>query len=204
MKRMGLLLSGLLALCAGCGTWNDVIVHFETKSFRCLNDPNEMLTALKSELPADVEIEHFLWRTKPEAMRGIVLVKNGKVGRVVCDAVRRHPELYPAYGELQGAYAGEFMVCISSQPPFMPASDAEVLEDLRRGLPPRIRIAIDGSRRKEEGFTIWATVHGNFGKEAVKFACRHNPNLKLLQVEDSTVFLRLLFRTTGGRAKGPK
>jgi len=163
-----------------------------------------MLTELKRELPADVEIEYFLWKRKAEAMRGTVLVTSRKAGRAVLDAVRRHPQLSHVTGELHEAYAGEFMVCISSQPPFAPDGETEVLEALRRDLPPRIKIEIDGSRRKDDRIVVWTTVYGNFGKEVVKYACRHNPNLKLLQVENSTFFWRLLCRRRVGRVKVEK
>lgn len=164
MRYTGLLLL-LSCLTSGCGTRNDYLVHYEMKAPFVPDDPNQILTELESELPADVEIKHSFWRQKPEAVRGIVLVASRKDGRAVVDAVRRNPRLATVAGQPQEAYAGEYMICIVSQPPFEPHSDTEVIDELRRGLPSGIKIAINGSRRTEdEQVVVWATVWGNFGK----------------------------------------
>lgn len=198
---MGLLLLALFILCSGCSISNDCLVYYEMRAPSVPDDPNAVLAELKSELADDVEIKHFFWREKPDAIRGIVLVDSHKAGRDVVDAVRRNPRLFTVTGQIQEAYAGEFMICLSSQPPFAARSDTEVIEELRRGLPSGIKIAIDGSRRTDNGIVVWATVWGNFGKEAVKYAGRQNPNLAVLQVEDSTPFTRVLCRLRVGRVE---
>ncbi len=202
MRFAGLIFLVLAVIGSGCTTWNDYLVHYEMRAPSVPNDPNEMLAELRSRLPAEVEIKHFFWRDKPGAIRGSVLVNSRKDGRAVVDAVRRHPQLSTVTGQLQEAYAGEYMICVASQPPFAPGSDVEVVNELRRGLPPGIRIAIDGSRRTDDNtIVVWATVWGNFGKEAVKYAGRQSPNLTVLQVEDSTPFTRVLCRLRVGRVE---
>jgi hypothetical protein len=194
LRLGGVISLALTAMFSGCTASTEYMVHYRSVPPFHPDDPNELLAELTEELPAGIVIRYFLHQQKQSEMRGIVLVTGGPAGTVVCDAVRRNPRLSLAGpGSEEVHAAGQSLVCLSSRQPFVPADEEELLAELQRGLPPEIKPRILASRRAADSILLWIVVKGNFGKEAVKFALRQNPNLSLLQVEDAPLFPRLSF-----------
>jgi hypothetical protein len=153
-------------------------------------DANELLAELTGDLPADVEVRHFLYHRREHEMRGIVVVRGDRARDAVHEALRSNPRLAETGVGPQEVHAvGKFLICFCSVPPFQPRDPDTFLAALRQELPPEIRPKIVRSRRDDDGIVLWITVRGNFGKEAVKFALWRNPNFKLLQVENAPFWL---------------
>lgn len=93
------------------------------------------------------------------------------------------------------------MISFASKPPFEPKSDKEVVAELCRDLPDRVKMSIDASRWYDDRLKVWVTVFGNFSQEAIKFACLNNPNLSLDYEKESSIFLRLTLWCDPGRPK---
>jgi len=193
MKHAGLLLLHLAVLVSGCATETGYVVHFQSQDPFHPDDPNELLVELTTGLPAGFEIQHFLYQQKPDEMRGIVLVRGSQARDLVRNTIRASPRLRLAgVGAEKAHTGGKFLICFTSQPPFAPAGEDDVLAQLQRSLPSDLKPAILRSKHADGRIVLWVSVKGNFGKEAVKFAIRRNPNLKLLQVENMPLVPLLL------------
>jgi hypothetical protein len=186
MRPAGLVLLHLTLLASGCSTGTEYMVHYRSVAPFHPDDPNELLAELTGRLPATVEIRHFLHKQRADEMRGIVLVRGARARDAVCNTIRNNPRLQLAgEGPERVHSAGKSLICFASRPPFMPDDENELLAELQRGLPPGVSPAILRSRRGNDGITLWILVKGNFGREVVKFTIQRNPNLKLLQVEET-------------------
>jgi hypothetical protein len=191
MKRSALLFLHLTVLVSGCVSDTGYLVHFRSQEPFRPGDPNELLAELTGGLPAGIEIQQFLYHRRPDEMRGVVLVRGARARDAVRDAIHGNPRLAGVLSEK--AHAGaKSMICFASQPSFAPADENEMLAELRRGLPPGVQPTVAQAKRAESTMTVWVLVNGNFGREAVKFAIRENPNLKLLQVGDAPPLSRLM------------
>lgn len=152
-------------------------------------DSHELLTELTGGLPTDVEVRDFLYHQRKAEIRGLVLVR-GVAGRnAVCDAIRGSSRLQLAGPVGKAQAGGKFMICVVSQPPFVPEDENRLLAELQRGLPSSVKPTIARSRQGDGKMTLWFVVRGNFAKEAAKYAIYRNPNFKLLQVEKAPPFL---------------
>lgn len=192
MRWISLALLSLVVLASGCSMGSDYMIPYRSVAPFHPSDPNALLAELTGGLPADVEVRTFVHHDRTNEMRGLVIVKGSRASKAVRDAIRGNPKLHlvgrgpeQVYGE------GKSLICLSSQPPFLPNDENEVLAELQRGLPARVKPKIVRSRPKEDGITLWVTVKGNFGKEATKYAIYRNRNLMLLQVENAPLFLFL-------------
>ena len=196
MRLVGVFLLASVAMLSGCSAFTDYMVYYQSVPSFDPDDPNELLTELTGGLSDEIEIRSFLYHRRTDEMRGTVLLHGGQARDAVKAAVRSNPRLSlagPGHEEVHSL--GEYMICLSSQPPFMPADEKEMLAELQRGLPPKVRPRILASSPDENGLSLYILVKGNFNKEAVKFALRQNPNLRMLQVEDAPPFPRLTFQT---------
>ena len=192
MRWAGLVLLSLMGLASGCSTGTDYMIPYRSVAPFHPDDPNELLAELTRGLPAGVEVRDFVYHPRANEMRGLVLVRGVRGRKAVCDAIRSNPRLEVTGMGTQGAQGGgQFLICLSSQPPFVPGDKTALLAELRRGLPASVKPTIVRARPKEDGITLWIVVHGNFGKEATKYAIYQNPNLKLLQVEKAPPLLFL-------------
>lgn len=178
-----------MLLASGCSGESDYMIQYRSVAPFHPTDPNELLAELTGRLPPGVEIRHFLYHQRASEMRGLVLVRSARGRDAVCDAIRNNPRLQLAGPVGKAQAGGKSLICLVSQPPFVPEDENRLLAELQRGLPPSVRPAIARSKREDGKTVLWIIVQGNFGKEAVKFAIYQNPNLKLLQVEKPPPFL---------------
>jgi hypothetical protein len=190
VRRIGLALLALVGLASGCSATGDYMFQYRSVAPFHPADPNELLAELTRGLPARVEIRHYLHHQRTNEMRGLVLVRSVSEWNGVGEAVRRNPRLAPvAVADVRAG--GPYLICFSSQPPFVPADKYELLAQLRRGLVPSVKPTVVRSRPNKDGLPLWVVVNGTLGKEVTKYAIYHNPNLKLLQVEQAPPWLWL-------------